>query len=493
MKKSLLLGACLLLGGAAAAELPDLSSIAPDLIVPPLTAGAPAAGARVKHFLPEFKDTQLYHVLYLPTDWKPGARFPVIVEYAGNGNYSNKFGDISTGVPEGSQLGYGISAGTNCIWLCLPYVDAREKKIATQWWGDVEATLAYCRQAIRMVCDQFGGDPDAVILCGFSRGAIACGYLGLHDDDTAKLWRAFIPYSHYDGVRTWKHPASDAASAVARMQRLHGRPSFVCQEGSVESTKQFIAASGVQAPFTFQAVPFRNHNDGWTLRDSPARQAVRAWLRDVLRAPPAGVTPAPAAHKKTVVCFGDSITHLGYPQLIANQLGVRAINAGVGGNTTKAGLARIEKDVLALHPDAVTILFGTNDSVLDRPKTYKVSPQQYEANLTEMVTHCRQAGAQVVLATLPPIVAGPYFTRHPKANYDAEGGLDSVLANYQAIAQRVGKKLSVTVVDLQNTLAQDWPQHSRDGVHPDAEMSRQIAAQLAVALAQVLALPSPAK
>ena len=490
MKKALLLVACLLLGVAAtASDLPDLNSIAPDLVIPPLTTGAPAAGARVKHVLPEFAGTQLYHVLYLPTDWKPGARYPVLVEYAGNGNYSNKYGDVSTGVPEGSQLGYGISAGTNCIWLCLPYVDAREKKVATQWWGDVEVTLAYCKQAVKMVCEQFGGDNSNVILCGFSRGALACGYLGLHDDEIARLWRAFIPYSHYDGVRTWSYPASDAASALARLQRLRGRPSFVCQEGSVEATKKYIAASGVQAPFTFQAVPFRNHNDGWTLRESPARQAVRAWLRDVLNAS----QTAPSATKKTVVCFGDSITHLGYPALIGEQLGVTAINAGVGGNTTAAALARMKKDVLAQHPDAVTILFGTNDSVLDKSKTYKVAPAQFEANLIEMVTRCQQAGAQVVLATLPPIIAGPYFTRHPKANYDAEGGLENILATYQAIAQRVGQKLDVPVVDLHSTLAKDWPQHSRDGVHPDADMSRQIAAQLAAALAPTLALPPPAK
>jgi lysophospholipase L1-like esterase len=51
----------------------------------------------------------------------------------------------------------------------------------------------------------------------------------------------------------------------------------------------------------------------------------------------------------------------------------------------------------------------------------------------------------------------------------------------------------VPVVDLYSTLAKAWPQHSRDGVHPDAEMSRQIAAQFAAALAPALALPPPAR
>lgn len=282
MKHLLILTALLLAALTPAAELPDLRSVPADLTVPALGAGAPAAGARVKHLLPEYAGTQVYHVLYLPRDWKPGARFPVIVEYAGNGGYTNQYGDVSHGVPEGSKLGYGISAGQGFIWLCLPYIDVGRTNISTRWWGDVDATLDYCQKAVRLVCDQYGGDPSAVILTGFSRGAIGCGYLGLHDDEIAKLWRAFIPYSHYDGMTKWPYPASDAASAIERMKRLNGRPSFVCHEGAVEKTRQFVAASGVAAPFTFQAVPFRNHNDEWILRDTPARTALRTWLKKVL-------------------------------------------------------------------------------------------------------------------------------------------------------------------------------------------------------------------
>lgn len=263
-------------------ELPDLSSVPADLTLPALSEGMPKAGRRVRHSLSEYAGTQVYHVLYLPTDWKPGKKYPLIVEYAGNGGYSNRYGDVSQGVPEGSTLGYGLSAGEGFLWLCLPYIEGGRTHLCTQWWGDVEATLEYCKKAVRLVCEQYGGDSSAVILAGFSRGAIACGYLGLHDDEIARLWRAFIAYSHYDGVRKWPYPSSDAASAVARLKRLKGRPSFVCSESGIEATRSFIAASGVQAPFTFQSVPFRNHNDAWVLRDTTARVALRAWLSAVL-------------------------------------------------------------------------------------------------------------------------------------------------------------------------------------------------------------------
>jgi len=260
----------------------DISSVPPDLRTPPMVDGAPAPGRRVRQVLAEYRDTEIHHALYLPENWQPGRRYPVIVEYAGNGPYHNAYGDYSSGKVEGSNLGYGISGGKDFIWLCLPYVNLEEKRNQCQWWGDVEATLDYCRKAVRMVCEEYGGDPSAVILAGFSRGAIACGYLGLHDDATADIWLAFIAYSHYDGVRQWGYSGSDADSAKTRLRRLKGRASFICHEGSVEPTRNFLASTGIEAPFTFQLGPFRNHNDAWVLRDVPERAALRAWLADVL-------------------------------------------------------------------------------------------------------------------------------------------------------------------------------------------------------------------
>jgi predicted esterase len=112
-----------------------------------------------------------------------------------------------------------------------------EKRNQLTWWGDVEATVWYAQKTVGRVCEEYGGDAGAVILAGFSRGAIACNYIGLHDDEIGRLWRAFIPYSHYDGVIAWQYPGSDRASALVRLRRLKGRPVFVCHEESIEATK----------------------------------------------------------------------------------------------------------------------------------------------------------------------------------------------------------------------------------------------------------------
>lgn len=268
------------------AELPDIRTVPADLATPAVTDGAPAAGKRVRQTLPEWNGSDVHHALYLPTDWRPGRRYPVLVEYAGNGGYRNAFGDVSEGSVEGSNLGYGISGGRGFLWISMPFVDAAARRNAVTWWGDVEATVDYCRKTVRMACEQYGGDPSAVILSGFSRGAIACNFIGLHNDAIADIWLAFIPYSHYDGVRAWPYPASDRASAAPRMKRLKGRSSFVTHETSVDAVRAYLAGLGVAAPFTIRPLPFRNHNDAWTLRDIPLRRELREWLGEVLKRKP---------------------------------------------------------------------------------------------------------------------------------------------------------------------------------------------------------------
>ena len=282
----------LLAVSAGAEELPDISTVAPDLTVPEMTAGRPAPGQRVRHTTAGWETTGVHAALYLPVEWKPGGRWPVIVEWAGNGDYRNAFGDVSTGRVEGSRLGYGVSAGMGCIWICVPYLNDAGTANVIKWWGDAPAyrpapTLAYVRATVREVCEKFGGDPARVVLAGFSRGAIAANFLGLHDQETAQLWRAFICYSHYDGVRPdWPYPGADRPAAFARLQRLGGRPQFICGEGSnAADTERYLRATGAweKGAFTILATGFRNHNDAWVLRPSEARSRLREWLREVLK------------------------------------------------------------------------------------------------------------------------------------------------------------------------------------------------------------------
>jgi hypothetical protein len=60
----------------------SLGSVEPDLTAPPATPHAPAPGKRVRQVNKNYATTQVRHLLYLPTDWVKGKKYPVIVEYA---------------------------------------------------------------------------------------------------------------------------------------------------------------------------------------------------------------------------------------------------------------------------------------------------------------------------------------------------------------------------------------------------------------------------
>ncbi len=193
--------------------------------------------------------------------------------------------------------------------------------------------------------------------------------------------------------------------------------------------------------------------------------------------------------EKLIICHGDSITagaNLAdkekYPGVLNTLVpGVRVTNTGIGGNTSSQGLARFEKDVLRHHPDLVILLFGTNDSVLTAAGKYRVPVAKYRENLRQMVLRCRKANAEVVLCTLLPIIPEPYFTRHPKEFYDAEGGLEKILHRYHAAATEVGEELKVPVVDLYKVFDKDLTllRPAPDGVHPNARGAKAIAQEIA--------------
>jgi lysophospholipase L1-like esterase len=115
-----------------------------------------------------------------------------------------------------------------------------------------------------------------------------------------------------------------------------------------------------------------------------------------------------------IVCMGDSVTgvyyHTGgrraYPEMLevairkaVPKANVTVINAGISGNTTADGLARLDRDVLAHKPQIVTISFGLNDVV-------RVPPDAFRQNLVTLIERCRGAGAKVVLCTPNAIMPG---------------------------------------------------------------------------------------
>ena len=68
-----------------------------------------------------------------------------------------------------------------------------------------------------------------------------------------------------------------------------------------------------------------------------------------------------------VVFLGDSITQGWGTDFRKAFDGMKLANRGIGGDTTRGMLIRLQEDVLSLHPKAVVLLMGTNDIEVEVP------------------------------------------------------------------------------------------------------------------------------
>jgi acyl-CoA thioesterase-1 len=167
----------------------------------------------------------------------------------------------------------------------------------------------------------------------------------------------------------------------------------------------------------------------------------------------------------TIVFLGDSITHghrlpqeAAFPHRLGQALGVRAVNAGISGDTTDGGLARIDRDVLAHQPRLVVVELGVNDAFGQRSRDGTV------ANLRAITRRVRAQGAAVVLLhTSIPGVAGDGYRRDLREIAKAEGA---------------------TVVE--DFLSGVVPAHTYDGLHPDEQGQAMLAERLLPILRQAL-------
>lgn len=256
---------------------------------PMMQEAPPRPGYLVKVTAPEYQGSAVYHTLYLPTNWQPGRKFPVIVEYPGN-----SYSDICSGRVEDCKLGFYASGGQDFILLSLPLVNTRERINQLRWWGDVPATVQYCKLAVQRICDDYGGDPSALFLTGFSRGAIACGYIGLRDRGIASLWRGMFPYAHFDGGSFTPDRASE------RLARIKDRPVLIIYgendpEGKANSLAGARLLETLGGKPQLLEIPGMDHRDTWIATPSPQRTLIRQWLADNGPAAPAPQIPSPPA------------------------------------------------------------------------------------------------------------------------------------------------------------------------------------------------------
>ena len=103
-----------------------------------------------------------------------------------------------------------------------------------------------------------------------------------------------------------------------------------------------------------------------------------------------------------ILAFGDSLTYgtgaaaeESYPQVLAQLIGREVVGAGVPGETTIGGLARLPDLLEELRPKIMLLCLGGNDMLR------KVDPAVTERNLRAMIDMAKSRGVAVVLIGVP--------------------------------------------------------------------------------------------
>jgi len=170
---------------------------------------------------------------------------------------------------------------------------------------------------------------------------------------------------------------------------------------------------------------------------------------------------AEAANEKLVLAFGDSL-YTGYgleqdqsfPAVLERQLdgqGIPAlvVNAGVSGDTTAAGLARLAftLDGLPRKPDLAIVGLGGNDALRG------VDPAETRKNLEAIVSELDRRG-------IPVLITGMMAPRNLGRDYASQ--FDAI---YPDLAKRYGARLDPFF--LQGVITRPELLLS-DGLHPNA-------------------------
>ena len=154
------------------------------------------------------------------------------------------------------------------------------------------------------------------------------------------------------------------------------------------------------------------------------------------------------------VSLGDSITSgapgstvVQYPAKLSAILGKRVINAGIGGEQSSGGAARVRSVLNAHKPGFLLILYGAND-VHDYDADFTIN------NLTTMIVAAKSNGTIPVLATITPA-------------FEHYGFISADAPELNSRIKQLAEEHGLVVADLAAAFGQKQELFLSDNLHPN--------------------------
>ena len=146
---------------------------------------------------------------------------------------------------------------------------------------------------------------------------------------------------------------------------------------------------------------------------------------------------------KKVLFVGDSITadRLGYRGIVTKAAGFNSFNAAISGAVSTDMFRFIKDNIQNFNPDIISVMIGTNDSLIIADEKNLVSKEEYEKNIEQILSISKKSGAKVLISTLPP-TDEKRFNSPNKANNNANIG------DYCEIIRKIAKKHDVILNDF---------------------------------------------
>ena len=171
---------------------------------------------------------------------------------------------------------------------------------------------------------------------------------------------------------------------------------------------------------------------------------------------------APLGQNDVVVAFGDSLTYgtgakedESYPAVLAQLIDRKVVRAGVPGETTSGGLARLEGVIQEHRPALMIVSLGGNDMLR------KVDDAEIKGNLRKIIQTLREQGVAVVLFGVPR---------------------PALLTSAPGFYEELAKELDIPYEGKIVTDVLYHPDQKSDTIHPNAKGYRRMAEAFAALL-----------